>query len=102
MGGLFLTYFYFSLKVLILFLDEPTSGVDAIARAQLWKLLHLLKVKWGISILITTHYMSEAEYCDRVVLFKDGEKVADSTIKELYNRFPDAKNFEEIFVKFYE
>jgi len=87
---------------LILFLDEPTSGVDAIARAQLWKLLHLLKVKWVISILITTHYMSEAEYCDRVVLFKDGEKVADSTIKELYNRFPDAKNFEEIFVKFYK
>ncbi|MCM8804806.1 MAG: ATP-binding cassette domain-containing protein [Candidatus Omnitrophica bacterium] len=86
----------------ILFLDEPTSGVDAIARAQLWKLLHQLKQKWGISILITTHYMSEAEYCDRVVVLKQGKKIIDDTPQNLYQKFPDAKNFEDIFIKFHE
>ncbi|EDP74077.1 ATP-binding cassette domain-containing protein [Hydrogenivirga sp. 128-5-R1-1] len=86
----------------ILFLDEPTSGVDAVARAQLWKLLHQLKEKWGISILITTHYMSEAEFCDRVVLLKKGRKVIDDTPQNLHKRYPHAKSFEDIFIKFYE
>ena len=85
----------------VLFLDEPTSGVDAIARSQFWQMLQLLKAKWGIAILITTHYMSEAEFCDRVVLLRQGEKIADDTVQNLYRRFPDAKNFEEIFLHFY-
>ncbi len=85
----------------VLFLDEPTSGVDVVARAQLWKLLHQLKQKWGISILITTHYMTEAEYCDRVVVLKQGEKIIDDTPENLHKKFKDAKNFEDIFVKFY-
>ncbi len=85
----------------ILFLDEPTSGVDTIARAQFWKMLHKLKKSWGISILITTHYMSEAEYCDRVVLLKEGRKIADDSVENLYKRFPNAKDFEEIFLNFY-
>jgi ribosome-dependent ATPase len=86
----------------ILFLDEPTSGVDTIARAQFWQILEMLKVKWGISILITTHYMSEAEYCDRVVLLKEGVKVADEYVDELYRQHPHAKNFEEIFLEYYQ
>ena len=86
----------------VLFLDEPTSGVDAVARAQLWKLIHQLRDKWGISILITTHYMSEAEYCDRIVLLKRGKKIADDTVENLHKKFPDAKSFEDIFIKFYE
>ena len=86
----------------VLFLDEPTSGVDTIARAQFWQLLHELKYKWNISILITTHYMSEAEYCDRVVLLKRGKKIADDTPQNLYKQFPNAKNFEEIFINFYK
>ena len=85
----------------ILFLDEPTSGVDVIARKQFWRLLEDLKTKMGMAILITTHYMSEAEFCDRVVLLKDGKKVADNTLKELYAQFPHAKNFEDIFLEFY-
>ncbi|WP_456389875.1 ATP-binding cassette domain-containing protein [Hydrogenimonas sp.] len=85
----------------VLFLDEPTSGVDAIARAQFWEMLRLLKQKWGISILITTHYMSEAEYCDRVVLLKRGKKIADDTVENLYKSHPDAKSFEEIFLSYY-
>jgi len=86
----------------VLFLDEPTSGVDAVARAQLWKLLHKLKQKWGISILITTHYMSEAEYCDRVVVLKQGKKIVDDTPENLHKKLPDAKSFEDIFIRFYE
>lgn len=85
---------------LVLFLDEPTSGVDTIARAQFWKILHKLKEKWGISILITTHYMSEAEYCDRVVLLKNGKKIADDTVKHLYEKHPDIKTFEDIFLRY--
>jgi ribosome-dependent ATPase len=86
----------------VLFLDEPTSGVDAVARAVFWEMLHQLKSKWGISILITTHYMSEAEYCDRVVLLKDGKKVADDTLGNLYRAYPGTKNFEEIFLECYK
>jgi ribosome-dependent ATPase len=85
----------------ILFLDEPTSGVDTIARAQFWEMLHRLKASWGISILITTHYMSEAEYCDRVVLLRRGRKIADDTVKALYDKHPEARNFEEIFLSYY-
>ena len=85
----------------ILFLDEPTSGVDTIARAQFWEMLHRLKASWGLSILITTHYMSEAEYCDRVVLMRQGRKIADDTVEALYDRHPDAENFEDIFLSYY-
>ncbi|WP_297492656.1 ABC transporter ATP-binding protein, partial [Persephonella sp.] len=85
----------------VLFLDEPTSGVDAVARAQLWTLIKQLKEKWGISILITTHYMSEAEFCDRVVLLKQGKKIADDTVDNLFKRFPSARSFEDIFLELY-
>lgn len=86
---------------LLFFLDEPTSGVDAVARAQFWKLVHQLRDKWGISILVTTHYMSEAEYCDRVVLLRQGKKVVDDTVENLHRKFPEAESFEDIFVRFY-
>ena len=65
-------------------------------------MLRQLKTQWGISILITTHYMSEAEYCDRVVLLKDGKKVADDTVENLYKSHPDAKNFEAVFLAYYQ
>ncbi len=87
---------------LILFLDEPTSGVDTIARAQFWEILKKLKEQWNISILITTHYMSEAEYCDRVVLLKQGKKIADDTIENFYKSHPKATTFEEIFLTYYK
>jgi ribosome-dependent ATPase len=86
----------------VLFLDEPTSGVDTLARAQFWQILHTLKRKWGISILITTHYMSEAEYCDRVVLLKQGKKIADDTIDNLYQSNPHASTFEDIFLSYFK
>ena len=86
----------------VLFLDEPTSGVDTIARAQFWKLLHELKNRWNIAILITTHYMSEAEFCDRVVVLKRGKKIVDDTPANLHAAYPEAKNFEDIFIHFYK
>lgn len=85
----------------VLFLDEPTSGVDVVARAQFWKMLKLLKERWQISILITTHYMSEAEFCDRVVVLKRGKKIVDDSVKNLHEKNPEANSFEEIFLKYY-
>ncbi|GAB6074900.1 ATP-binding cassette domain-containing protein [Nautilia lithotrophica] len=85
----------------VLFLDEPTSGVDTVARATFWKLLKELKEKWKISILITTHYMSEAEYCDRVVVLKRGKKIIDDEVENLHEKFPNL-SFEEIFIRYYE
>jgi ribosome-dependent ATPase len=82
----------------VLFLDEPTSGVDTIARASFWKFLKELKEKWQISILITTHYMSEAEYCDRVVVLKRGKKVLDAALEEIHRKYPN-KPFEDVFIK---
>ena len=84
---------------LVLFLDEPTSGVDTIARASFWKLLKELKEKWQISILITTHYMSEAEYCDRVVVLKRGKKIIDDSIENLHKKYPN-ETFEDIFIRY--
>jgi ribosome-dependent ATPase len=85
----------------VLILDEPTNGVDVVAREFFWEILHNIKRNWDMSIVISTHYMGEAEYCDRVVLLKDGTKVADDTVQNLHAQFPWAKNFEEIFVNFY-
>jgi len=86
----------------VLFLDEPTSGVDTLARAQFWQIMHKLKEQWKISILITTHYMSEAEYCDKVVLLKQGKKIADDTVENLYKNNPNAKTFEDIFLSYFK
>jgi ribosome-dependent ATPase len=85
----------------VLFLDEPTSGVDVIARSSFWKLLKRLKEEWNIGILITTHYMSEAEYCDRVVVLKRGRKIVDEEVAKLHMEF-GGRSFEEIFLEFYK
>jgi len=62
----------------ILFLDEPTSGVDPISRRQFWELIYELAGK-GVTVFVTTHYMDEAEYCDRLGLIYRGELVASGT-----------------------
>jgi ABC-2 type transport system ATP-binding protein len=66
----------------ILFLDEPTSGVDPISRRRFWDLIHDLAAN-GVAILVTTHYMDEAEYCDRIVLINQGRIVASGSPAEL-------------------
>ncbi|EQD24512.1 MAG: hypothetical protein D084_Lepto4C00424G0001, partial [Leptospirillum sp. Group IV 'UBA BS'] len=55
----------------ILLLDEPTSGVDPVARREFWRTISQLSL-WGVSVLVTTHFMTEAEYCDRVAIMAQG------------------------------
>src|SRR5271157_2749294 len=66
----------------IIFLDEPTSGVDPVSRRQFWELIHQM-VAEGITVFVTTHYMDEAEYCNRLVLIDRGRIVAMGTPTEL-------------------
>jgi ABC-2 type transport system ATP-binding protein len=66
----------------ILFLDEPTSGVDPVSRRQFWDLIRKM-VGEGVTVFVTTHYMDEAEYCDRLVLLDRGRIVAMGTPNEL-------------------
>lgn len=91
----------FSVAVLhepkIVFLDEPTGGVDPIARRQFWELIYEAASK-GITVFVTTHYMDEAEYCDRVSIMSDGRIVAMDSPAELKKQF-NAASVEEVFVK---
>ena len=81
----------------ILFLDEPTLGLDVLARSDLWDLIRALKGK--ITIVLTTHYMEEAEeLSDRVGMMKDGKLLAIGTPEEL-KRSVGAEKFEEAFIK---
>lgn len=66
----------------ILFLDEPTSGVDPIARRSFWDLIHQLSTA-GHTVIVSTHYMDEAEYCDRLALIYRGRVIAHGTPAEL-------------------
>ena len=66
----------------ILFLDEPTSGVDPISRRQFWDLIHTMAEE-GVTVFVTTHYMEEAEYCNRLALIFRGKVVALGTPSEL-------------------
>jgi len=66
----------------VLFLDEPTSGVDPLSRRSFWDLIHQLAHQ-GVTVFVTTHYMEEAEYCDRLALIYRGELVALGTPAEM-------------------
>ena len=66
----------------IIFLDEPTSGVDPISRRQFWDLIHQMAGE-GVTVFVTTHYMEEAEYCNRLALIYRGKMVALGTPSEL-------------------
>lgn len=81
----------------ILFLDEPTLGLDVISRKELWKIINELKGK--ITIILTTHYMEEAEsLSDEVGIMKNGTLIDVGTPKELIKK-TKTKNFEDAFVK---
>ena len=68
----------------IIFLDEPTSGVDPVSRRRFWDLIYEL-AGGGVTVFVTTHYMDEAEYCDRVGLIYRGELIALDSPRELKN-----------------
>jgi ABC-2 type transport system ATP-binding protein len=89
----------------VLFLDEPTSGVDPMARQRFWELIYHL-ADGGIGILVTTHYMDEALFCDRLALMQAGRIVAEGTPEDLLRRplpaplleldSPDAVVFDQL------
>ena len=81
----------------IVFLDEPTSGVDPITRRQFWDLIYKAANN-DITIFVTTHYMDEAEYCDRVSIMVDG-KIADLNTPDNLKRKHNATNMDEVFQK---
>ncbi|MDD3739285.1 MAG: ABC transporter ATP-binding protein [Lentimicrobiaceae bacterium] len=84
-------------KPQIVFLDEPTGGVDPAARRQFWEMIYKASGD-GITVFVTTHYMDEAEYCDRVSIMVDGKIEALDTPKNLKENL-DAKNMDEVFRK---
>lgn len=80
----------------IVFLDEPTGGVDPITRRQFWESIYEAAHS-GTTLFVTTHYMDEAEYCDRISMMVDGEIKGLGTpteLKQLYH----AKNMDEVFM----
>ncbi len=70
----------------VLFLDEPTSGVDPVSRRNFWKLIYDMARK-GTTVFVTTHYMDEADYCGRLALIYRGKIIAEGTPAELKSRF---------------
>ena len=87
-------------KPKILFLDEPTLGLDVIARRELWKIIRLLKGK--ITIILTTHYLEEAEaLCDKVAIMAKGNVMATGTCEEL-KKIAKTNDFEDAFIKIAE
>ena len=79
----------------IVFLDEPTGGVDPVTRRQFWELIYAAADR-GITVFVTTHYMDEAEYCDRVSIMVDGRIEALDTPKNLRQQY-HAESMDEVF-----
>ena len=81
----------------IVFLDEPTGGVDPIIRRQFWELIYKTSNE-GTTVFVTTHYMDEAEYCDRVTIMVDGRIEAIGRPNELKEKF-SASDIEDVFIE---
>lgn len=81
----------------LVFLDEPTGGVDPITRRQFWEMIHDATEE-GITVFVTTHYMDEAEYCDRVSIMVDGRIDALDTPAALKQQY-ESQNMNEVFLK---
>jgi len=81
----------------IVFLDEPTSGVDPITRRQFWELIYEA-ASAGTTVFVTTHYMDEAEYCDRISIMVAGRIGAIGTPSELKQQF-GARSIDDVFVR---
>ena len=81
----------------VIFLDEPTSGVDPLTRRQFWELIYEA-ARGGTTVLVTTHYMDEAEYCDRLSIMVDGRIAALGTPLSLRREF-SVDSIDELFVR---
>ena len=82
----------------LLILDEPTAGVDPVSRRVFWEIIHALS-RQGITILVTTHYMDEAESCDTVSFILDGRIVDHDTPARLIAAQEGARNLEDVFIR---
>jgi ABC-2 type transport system ATP-binding protein len=91
----------FSVAVLheprIVFLDEPTGGVDPVTRRQFWEMIYETSSR-GITVFVTTHYMDEAEYCDRISIMSEGKIVALDTPANLKMKY-NSDSVEGVFIK---
>ena len=81
----------------IVFLDEPTGGVDPITRRQFWEMIYKVASE-GMTVFVTTHYMDEAEYCDRVSIMVDGKIAALDSPEKLKRQF-DASTMNDVFLQ---
>ena len=81
----------------VIFLDEPTGGVDPITRRQFWEMIYKTANE-GTTVFVTTHYMDEAEYCDRISIMVDGKIEALDTPKNLKTQF-GVDNMNDVFLK---
>lgn len=81
----------------IVFLDEPTGGVDPVTRRQFWEMIYATAAR-GTTVFVTTHYMDEAEYCDRISIMVDGRIAALGTPAELKRQFSVA-SVDDVFVR---
>ncbi|MEP7380425.1 MAG: ABC transporter ATP-binding protein [Gemmatimonadota bacterium] len=81
----------------VVFLDEPTGGVDPITRRRFWELIYETAAT-GTAVLVTTHYLDEAEYCDRLSIMVDGAIAAMGTPAEVKDRF-EATSLDEVFLR---
>ncbi len=81
----------------LVFLDEPTGGVDPVTRRQFWEMIYEAAAD-GVTVFVTTHYMDEAEYCDRVSIMVDGRIAALDTPSKLKAGF-NVESIEEVFVQ---
>ena len=77
----------------IVFLDEPTSGVDPISRRNFWELINYLSDE-GVTVLVTTHYLEEAEFCNNIIMMDQGKIIAEGNSKELKSLYIKNKMYE--------
>jgi ABC-2 type transport system ATP-binding protein len=86
-------------KPSILLLDEPTTGLDPHARRGIWTILKNLKEEKNTSLILTTHYMDEAEFlCDRIIIMDQGSILADNTLNNLLQKYNGSRNLDELFI----
>ncbi len=81
----------------IVFLDEPTAGVDPVFRRRFWEILYTL-AEGGITLLVTTHYMDEAQFCERIAILHTGKVIALGSPREVVQKSGE-RNLEDAFIK---
>ncbi len=82
----------------ILFLDEPTSGVDPLTRREFWNHIYAM-VQKGVTVMVTTHFMEEAEYCDNIALIYKGKAIAIDTPHNLTHKISDNATMQDAFIE---